>query len=133
MDSRDTCKDIEQSTVSNRVYLDTLYLFVVLLIATGCREKPNENRTREKPTESTILLCQAAEEGDIEQVQKLIAAGADVNAKNSYGRSSLHEAAFQGHEDVVELLLANGADINLRSIGMARHHFTVQPGVAIKM
>lgn len=40
----------------------------------------------------------------------LIAAGADVNAKQRHGFSPLHAAAQQGDDELVELLLSAGAD-----------------------
>jgi ankyrin repeat protein len=106
MDSRDTCRDIEQSTVSNHVYSAMLYLFVVLLIAAGCKEKS---------IESTRLLCQAIEEGNLERVRSLIASGADVNAKDKRGDRPLYLAAKHGQIAVVELLIASGANVNAKS------------------
>ena len=45
-------------------------------------------------------------------VERLLAAGAAVNARNDYGASALGEAAAIGSTRVIELLLANGADPN---------------------
>ncbi|MCJ1360834.1 MAG: hypothetical protein MMC33_010843, partial [Icmadophila ericetorum] len=56
----------------------------------------------------------AAEGGHIEMVEKLLAAGADVNAAAGRygGRTALQAAAEGGHIEVVEKLLAAGADVN---------------------
>lgn len=56
--------------------------------------------------------------------EKLVAAGADVNA-NVRGRSVLHEAAARGHAELLELLLQKGADANLHSVS------TFQPGTPL--
>jgi len=42
-------------------------------------------------------------------------AGADVNAKNDYGGTPLHQAAWGGHTEVAELLIAKGADVNAKN------------------
>ena len=39
----------------------------------------------------------------------------DVNAKNSYGWTPLHEAAYWGNLDIAKLLLERGADVNAKS------------------
>jgi ankyrin repeat protein/beta-lactamase regulating signal transducer with metallopeptidase domain len=55
-------------------------------------------------------LMEAAEQGDIEQLKSLIAAGADVNARDS--ARALYYAAGHGHLEAVRLLLVEGADVN---------------------
>ena len=55
-------------------------------------------------------LEQAAAVGDLEKIEKLIAGGADVNAKTSFGGTALHLAMVRGHAQAVELLKAKGAD-----------------------
>ena len=66
----------------------------------------------------------AAENGDTALVERLLAAGADVNAKGGRGRrargavTALMNAAANGHADVVELLIDAGADLNLQEPGL---------------
>ena len=55
-------------------------------------------------------LATAADRGDTDIAETLIAAGADVNAKDKGGNTALHAAAWSGHEDIVKLLLSHGAD-----------------------
>ena len=55
-------------------------------------------------------LDAAAWSGNAEAVRLLLAAGADVNAKNGLGWTALHEAVRLGHPDVAELLRAHGAE-----------------------
>ena len=52
--------------------------------------------------------------GKIEAVKQHIAAGADVNAKDKYGRTPLHKATVEGHKYVVELFIAKGANVNAK-------------------
>jgi len=57
--------------------------------------------------------------GNIEAVKQHLNDGAEVNAKNSDGRTPLHLAAFGGHKEIVELLIAKGGDVNARDfLGM---------------
>lgn len=49
-----------------------------------------------------------------QMAQLLIAKGADVNAKNNWGRTPLHRAAERGSKEIVELLIVNGANVVTR-------------------
>lgn len=44
-----------------------------------------------------------------EKVQLLISEGADVNAKDKYGRTPLYYAEKLGHKEIAELLRKHGA------------------------
>jgi len=50
------------------------------------------------------------------EVKSLIAQGADVNAKDSYGNTPLEMAVGNKLKDIVELLISNGADVNAKHI-----------------
>ena len=50
--------------------------------------------------------------GNIDEVQLQLDAGADANEENSIGYSPLHYAAGVGRIDIVELLIEHGANIN---------------------
>ncbi|XP_051762511.1 BRCA1-associated RING domain protein 1 isoform X2 [Ctenopharyngodon idella] len=54
----------------------------------------------------------AAIKGDVEEVRKLLALGADPNLKDNAGWTPLHEACNLGHLGVVEELLQQGALLN---------------------
>jgi hypothetical protein len=58
-------------------------------------------------------LFEAAERGDNTAVERLLASGANVNAKISGDGSPLIAAARQGNDQTINLLLARGADANL--------------------
>ncbi|XP_047100837.1 ankyrin repeat domain-containing protein 39-like [Schistocerca piceifrons] len=59
-------------------------------------------------------LIEAAMEGEVEEVRALLAAGADVGARDWAGRTALHCAARSGHAAVVRLLLSAASDPNAR-------------------
>ncbi|KAI0902694.1 hypothetical protein F4823DRAFT_639048, partial [Ustulina deusta] len=65
-------------------------------------------------SEMRDLLETATENGHLEVVERLLAAGADVNAfpTGAFGRTALQAAAENGHLEVVERLLSAGADVN---------------------
>ena len=54
----------------------------------------------------------AAQDGDLAQIERLIAQGRDVNALDSLGKTPLHLAAKGEHLDAVALLIEHGADVN---------------------
>lgn len=53
-------------------------------------------------------LLEAASAGDVALVNKLLAAGTDVNTVNESGNKPVHLAAYEGHVPVLEALLAAG-------------------------
>ncbi len=57
-------------------------------------------------------LHKAAHGGDVETLLMLIREGADIESRDSSGRTALHVAAFASHEPVIEALSAAGADMN---------------------
>ncbi len=88
--------------------LAVLTVPTTFVLAARAQEKP--------PAEQEAIsksLCQAAKDGDLEQVKKLIAAGADVNAGDERGQTPLHFAARGGYDQIARLLIAQGADVNV--------------------
>ncbi len=57
-----------------------------------------------------LELLEAASDGNLEEVKELIVAGADVDARDNYGWTSLHIASRDGHLEVVKELIVAGAD-----------------------
>ena len=62
-----------------------------------------------------ILLCILRLIYDHKEIAEvLIAAGADVNAKNNRDMTPLHQAARSGRNEIAGLLIAKGADVNAK-------------------
>ena len=68
-------------------------------------------------------LLQAAKQGDTVRVKSLLANGADINAKNESGWTSLMFAALGGQTEVVNVLLANGLMLmqKMDTVGQLRY------------
>lgn len=67
------------------------------------------------PESGASPLITAAAFGKVEIAKALIAAGADVNHRQTDGGTPLHTAAFLCHSEIVEALLNHGADKNARN------------------
>ncbi len=52
--------------------------------------------------------------GEVEEVEKVLAQGVDVNQTDDEGYSALQAAAENGYLDVVKLLVAKGANVNYK-------------------
>ncbi|NIQ41119.1 MAG: hypothetical protein GTN85_03450, partial [Pseudomonas stutzeri] len=56
-------------------------------------------------------LHDAAGDGDVAAVKRLLALGHAINARDENEATPLHWAAYGGHAEVVRLLIARGADV----------------------
>jgi ankyrin repeat protein len=84
---------------------DMVRTFLVLILA--CVVAPDARA--ESP------LWEAITYSDVGKAKTLIALGANVNYKNSYGYSVLHHAVYSGNAELVELLIAKGAEVNAKA------------------
>jgi len=78
-------------------------VLTLIFLTTGCKRK------------EAGALHEAAEKGDLKQIQTIIENGRNINVKDRYNRTALHYAVVNSHKDAVELLITNGADVNIKS------------------
>ncbi len=98
-----------------------------------CRQNPmplmNQNTSESHPDtffpDQTFYI--ACSNGDLEQVERSLAEGVNVNAVTSDDLTALMMASYGGHTDVVESLINAGASPNAaRSCGATALYFAVQ-------
>ena len=58
-------------------------------------------------------LHAAAHQGDVAQIEKLVGAKVDLNARDGNGRTALHVATFAKQRDAIRALVKAGANSNL--------------------
>jgi ankyrin repeat protein len=80
----------------------------LLCTAAASAAAPNADEPR-KPDGSTPLMS-AAFESDVAEAARLLKAGADAKATNSYGVNAMQLAADTANTDLIRLLLKAGAD-----------------------
>lgn len=79
-------------------------------------------------------LASVGVEPDAALISLLLAAGADVNARNAYGQPPLHLAAFYGYEGIVDQLLAAGANLRTRNLhGRFAAEVAATPSLAARL
>ena len=71
---------------------------------------------RERPSRLDVALYEAAADGDMESITKLLDAGADVNAAIGGDGSPLIGAAREDRPDAVRLLLDRGFDLEFETV-----------------
>lgn len=82
---------------------------VRLLIQRGAEvNAPSRNALQVTPLHSAVARRSH------ESIRWLLAAGADVNARQQGGLTPLHGAAFEGDLELARLLVQRGADVNAR-------------------
>eukprot|EP01116_Phalansterium_solitarium_P013371 TRINITY_DN3072_c4_g1_i1.p2 TRINITY_DN3072_c4_g1~~TRINITY_DN3072_c4_g1_i1.p2 ORF type:complete len:344 (+),score=147.74 TRINITY_DN3072_c4_g1_i1:114-1145(+) len=59
------------------------------------------------------LLLQAAVDGRLDDLKRLVSEGVDVSPRDEHGRTPLHFAALNGHEAMVDALLEAGHPYNV--------------------
>lgn len=86
-------------------FLSIFLLAVLLLTVTGCSD----------PDRPSVPLYLAVQRGDLDQLERHIFWGTDVNTALPDGKYALHIAAEKGRIVMVRTLLKHGADINQTS------------------
>lgn len=62
------------------------------------------------------LNSQLIEASTLEEVKRLLARGANINAKDSQGKTALMNASYYGKKEIVKFLLEHGSDVNARYV-----------------
>ena len=78
---------------------------------------PSNSGLRNRTTKSNSTIWKAAEEGDVEEIERHIESGVDVNAYSPSHGTPLSVAAYNGNADVVTSLLSRCAEVNGRYNG----------------
>jgi ankyrin repeat protein len=77
--------------------------------------KKRPQRPVNNSADKSMSLRMAANSGRLEEVERLLGQGADINTRASNGMTPLILASWRGHTEVVELLLRKGADVNAKT------------------
>lgn len=84
------------------------------LPVTGQLDEQTRTKLLNNKLPSQVSFINAIKKDDIITVKALIAAGADVNAKDKIGETPLHIAAVRGYQEITTLLIAQGANVNAK-------------------
>jgi ankyrin repeat protein len=89
--------------------MKVLITILIGLLVAGCGGN-GEN----SPSAPSISIHEAAENGDLEAINKHIAAGTNINSTNGKdGETPLHRAITRGQAEAAKLLIEKGCDINI--------------------
>lgn len=88
-----------------------LYAVLVLL---ACLALPVAASGADRPEAAGALIAAAAR-GEVEQLKRLLATGAPIDARDGAGRTALLAAVDAGRDEAARLLIEAGADINAQA------------------
>lgn len=91
-----------------RTHAAIAVLLAVFASSLGAQQAP--------PTAAEQALLEAAFQGELDEVDRLVSAGVRVDAVDPDGRSPMMFAAFNGHTRVVSRLLVAGARVDLEDV-----------------
>ncbi|PIR37490.1 MAG: hypothetical protein COV35_10400 [Alphaproteobacteria bacterium CG11_big_fil_rev_8_21_14_0_20_39_49] len=92
------------------VVLRVLSLFIILFLTFSWNAVADSSSFNNS-------LVDAADNGDIQEVRRLLNSGVKPDSEGEFGVTALMRAAFKGHLDVAELLIKSGAYVNAADIG----------------
>lgn len=94
-----------------RLGVFTVVVLVLHLLVTGDNALSQVPPSQAEAAGYTGLHA-AARAGDVAEIHRLVAAGAEIDATDGAGRTPLHVAAFASHEAAVKALAELGGDTN---------------------
>jgi len=88
---------------------------LVILMAVTALATTAQAQVAPSATEAALYtgLYAAAHKGDLVQLEKLLAGGAPLNARDTFGRTAVHIATFARQREVIRKLAKAGADLEL--------------------
>ncbi|MCY9763612.1 ankyrin repeat domain-containing protein [Paenibacillus alvei] len=106
--------------------MSRLLLIVMVVLLAGCQTDSGSSKRLSKESKSdekkvewmNQKLIFSAEEGDTDNVLKLLQDGADINATDGRGRTAVVAATYNNKADTVKALIQKGADINIRDANL---------------
>ena len=115
--------------MSSEIIKSLLVLAVIFALQGELAAQVDAERTDLHGTASS--LHGAAKAGNLADAKRYLAEGAQVDARDEWGRTPLHDAPAAGHVDVAALLLDRGADPNARAdVDMTPLHLAAMLGRA---
>ena len=84
------------------------------LPVTGQLDARTKAMLNSKKPSFRLSLIEAVKENHIITVKALLSAGANVNAKDTFGETLLHLSAVRGYKEMTSMLIAEGADVDAK-------------------
>ena len=104
------------SSRATRIAVPVLATLAILLIGIALTDTLARVAKRKRSLLDAVLrFHNVARDGDVGTLEKLLAAGVDVNTSTPYGLTALHAAACEGQDGTIEFLIRQGASINAQS------------------
>jgi hypothetical protein len=109
--SGDRCREQDM----NKYKRDITRMFAAVALI-GCAFSVVSGETMVQAQDRNSALIDASKKGDLQEVNRLLTEGADVNAKGSNGVTALMAASELGQVEVVKTLLDKGADTKAKDL-----------------
>ena len=97
-----------------RLLIIGLFFALVAAVYPFWDEQQGQFKVPSQPSSLSISMLQAVEAGNLQKVQGLLDAGADLDVRDEFGWDGLHTAVYYQHADLVDYLLDQNANPNSR-------------------